>query len=105
MRMTEEKQNWTAGPWRHNQVFRGSEVVRDEILSADGVVADDIRDPRDARLIAAAPELYAALVKVVPAMRKYERDVDADPPAAHREMMREAEEALALASTDRELEG
>jgi hypothetical protein len=99
--MTEEKQNWTAGPWRHNQVFRGSEVVRDEILSADGVVADDIRDPRDARLIAAAPELYAALADYIAGADNGFVSVDVDRTA--RAVLAKAR-GEALASTDRELE-
>jgi hypothetical protein len=36
-------------------------LVRDEILSDSGVIADDIRDPRDACLIAAAPDMLSAL--------------------------------------------
>lgn len=39
-------------------------------------------------------DLHTSLVEVVAAMRRYEMDVDADAPAAHREMMRKADAAI-----------
>lgn len=60
-------------------------------------IADGIANEANANLIAASPDLYDALGEVIAAMRKYEMDVDAEAPAAHREMMRKAYAALAKA--------
>lgn len=51
----------TPGPWKHVARNRGDVRVRDEIVSATGVVVvDDVSREEDARLIAAAPDQHAA---------------------------------------------
>lgn len=57
---------FTKGPWKHVARDRGFVRVRDEIVSAGGVVVvDDVARPEDARLIAAAPQLLETLREVV----------------------------------------
>jgi len=50
---------WTPGPWHADREF--------DICGEDGhVIADCFGKPANARLMAAAPELYEALAKLVP---------------------------------------
>lgn len=104
--MPQEK--WTQGPWQWSSAFTTQDdrptwsLIGSDgygILSCDGIgnAPQGLGDKVNASLIAAAPDLYEALADVVAAMRKYEMDVDADAPAAHREMMRRAYAALAKA--------
>ena len=49
-------------------------------------------------LIAAAPEMFAACVELLNAMRLYQMDVDEEPPFKHRQMMERANLAVSKAT-------
>lgn len=92
---------FTPGPWQ----WVGDDEI-EQVEHPFTSVAEVVRVPKDhdraqqdanARLIAAAPELYEAVSELTDAMHRYEMDVDADAPAEHREMMRKAHAALAKA--------
>jgi hypothetical protein len=57
---------WTPGPWQFRFFFRMIRAVRNHQTTLGMMLQpDDTRDVYDAHLIAAAPELYEALVNIV----------------------------------------
>lgn len=67
------------GPWRLSKYLNGRKRI---IIDADGFDVAEVhypdREPH-ARLIAAAPELYAALVALAAISRRYLPDYDENP--------------------------
>ena len=58
--------NHTPGPWRMEEFRKGSYLVtaRNAGTAREGIVAQHVPSIANARLIAAAPELYEALEKL-----------------------------------------
>ena len=61
--MSEAKVPYTPGPWRIEEFRKGSYLVtaRNAGIAREGVVAQHVPGSANARLIAAAPELFEAL--------------------------------------------
>lgn len=60
------------GPWKHRPICSSEgELIRDEIVNKDGeIIADDVRRPEDAPVIAAAPEMLEELQLQAIALRQ-----------------------------------
>lgn len=63
MQPSEPTTKFTAGPWRHETSrYRAAAYV---VQSSRETVSFDVRREEDARLIAAAPDLYAAASEII----------------------------------------
>jgi hypothetical protein len=59
-----ERTKWTPGPWRHVSMPGGWDGVSDELGA--GICLLRLNNPANADLIAAAPELYKAVLALLP---------------------------------------
>lgn len=84
--------NWEATQNRHLQLFVCEKENHDNVICEVLTHSGD-----DAKLLAAAPDLYEAVEELTAAMKRYEMDVCEVAPIAHRKMMHKAEKALAKA--------
>lgn len=96
---------FTRGPWKVGKYLgQGGWVVHmdvgdkgrgsDIVSGVSGL--DNTERLANAHLIAAAPDLYAALKQMIEAMVRYEMDIagEGDAPQRHRDLMRKARSAL-----------
>lgn len=95
---------FTTGPWKNGlddiDCVWSPEAGEGNVICLppdERLVASFERWRANANLISSAPDLFEAVIELTDAMLRYEMDVDADAPAAHREMMRKAYAALAKA--------
>jgi hypothetical protein len=110
--MTEEKQNWTAGPWSFRQIGDDGlgyiEADDRDIMHAGVTDRSAAENVANAHLIAAAPALYARGLQSAVTLEEAANVLEDKGLPAFAKLCREQvarqREALDLASTDRELE-
>jgi hypothetical protein len=104
--MGSEQEKWTPGPWEVDETHLYHHSERDRVMRyADGrtvvgtLLADfdqygktHREDCHNARLAAAAPDLYEALAGMIETLRRYYADPDNEPP--DRAQMNEAQAAI-----------
>lgn len=62
----------TPGPWKHEPIYRGAELIRNSIIDPNRVeIVYDVNSDENAPLIAEAPGLYEALEKAAARFREY----------------------------------
>ena len=95
--MSEAKVPYTPGPWRIEEFRKGSYLgtARNAGIAREGLVAQHVPGSANARLIAAAPELYEALRDIYAALVIEEISVETRTRARLR-----ARDALALVRGD-----